>query len=74
MKTIFQSSSYAPELVVARLVRLSPCGSVFCWCELNVNRYDIRQGECLADELPASVRDAARAAGGMWPSYVDWPI
>ena len=36
-------------------------------------RYDIQQGTCDADDLPAEVRGAADALLGHAFSYVDWP-
>lgn len=73
MNITYQSPIWKPELVAARYVRCSASG-VFSWAEANAQNWDIRQGTCTADELPADVRKKALARRGQAFGAVDWPL
>lgn len=72
-----QSDRYDAAKVDGRYVKQSANGR-FYWIEtqyLGKWRYDVREGSCDREDLPAAVAEAAerRHAGGVWPFYVDWP-
>lgn len=74
MNVTYSSRDYAPDHVRKRYVKHDD-GDRFRWCEVGDDRrYDLRQGSVDADELPPEIAAAARAAAGICPRYVDWPL
>ena len=80
VRVLHQARDYAPEQVEGRYVRFDPAGGPdeFAWCETgpttrNGWRWDIRQGRCAEADLAPEIAAKARAAAGVWPSYVEWP-
>lgn len=71
----YQSPTYAPAAVATRYVRYDGAG-VYRWCEVDPNRWDIRQGTGNVDDFPPNVAMAAiaRRNEGIAPFYVDWPL
>ena len=62
-----------PTKNIIRYVRVNPQG-VWFWCEVDARerRFDLRQGRCAENDVPAHVADAAKALMGVWPSYTVW--
>jgi hypothetical protein len=64
-----------PGRTLARLVRKAIGAEHYEWCEQNADdpRYDLAQGICDADDLPANVRLQCDAYNG--PFYAcEWPL
>lgn len=67
------AKDFAPYLVRKRYVRALGDGRYF-WCEVGDDRtVDLRQGLCSARDLNPTLRAAAEARRGYFPSYVEWP-
>lgn len=67
----YQSPKYDANRTYRRYVRADQNGG-YQFCEF-ADGFDFRQGTATADELPETIRDAADALEGYFPSYVDWP-
>jgi capsid portal protein len=73
MKVTYQSDKYSPDKVLKRYVQR--IGDEYRFCEVGQNRrYDIRQGIVDETELPETVKTAADARSGYFPSHVEWPL
>lgn len=67
------AKNYSPDKVLKRYVRTD--GARYFWCEVGEDRmYDLRQGRCMASDLPLAVIEAAEKRCGYSPSYVEWPL
>ena len=77
IKVTMESPDYTtiPRHRLKRYVRKSYAGKYF-WCEVDEadRRYDVRQGDCDENDLPAAVADEADRRAGTWPAAVEWPI
>lgn len=71
----FTSVRATPDREGKRYVRAVVKGTEYAWCvqDAKDKRYDVQQGTCSADDLPADVRQAADDRQSYIPSYVDWP-
>ncbi len=64
------------KTVTTRYVRLSLPGEqgAYRWVEVGEDpRYNVREGNAEAHELPEEVRAGADARKGLFPAYVEWP-
>lgn len=75
IRPTYTASTYDPGVAYARYVRAGRGpGDFYFFCEVDpVSRLDVRQGVVDRDDVPASIRAAADARYGFFPSYVDWP-
>ena len=76
MLITYTCTKYSPDDVRKRYVY---CSSVkdqrFRFFEVGEDRrYDLRQGNVTADELPDDVRRASEGQSGMAQGYVEWPF
>lgn len=75
MQVSYQSSCYAPSTVVKRYVCKMPLNpGMYCFCEVNAQGYNTRTGVCVADDIPAEIREKADKLNGGPFSYVEWPM
>lgn len=64
-----------PRAHLKRYVRSGYKPNEFIFCEVDERdiHFDVRQGTCDENDLPAAVVEEALARRGYWPVYVDWP-
>ena len=74
--TTFESKRLlAKNLQWRRYVRKDATGDGYSWCLTSPRtKFDVAQGRCDADDIPANVRALADARRGLAFSYVDWPM
>lgn len=70
IETVYQSKNYKPG-DGERFVRAQRFEGTYRWC-IRVGQYDLAQGTCHAEDLPADVRAAADKSCGVAFSYVAW--
>jgi len=74
IKVHYTSLCYAPELVLRRYVRAACTASdEYEWVEVDAYGYTIRDGTCVAADLPDEMAERANALKGRAFGYVDWP-
>lgn len=74
--TIYESKRFRTEnLAWRRYVRKDATGEGYSWCLTSPRTsFDVAQGRCDADDIPAEIRALADARRGLAFSYVDWPM
>ncbi len=72
--TTHQSRLFEPGRIYKRYVRAAIGSDRYEWCMTNsTGRWDVAQGICDADDIPADVKRLADARRGQAFSYVIWP-
>lgn len=68
----YKSKDYDPKKRYRRYVRCDAANNFF-FCEVDDKGYDVAQGIAYKNEIKPEIASKAKVAGGMWPSYVEWP-